>query len=294
MKINYSLLFLLISIISFAQKSELKKEIEQITHGKNATVAVSIVGIDFPFDYNNENAKKNLPMLSVFKFHISCTALDLVDQGKLKLDQKFLVKKEDLHENTWSPLREKYPNGNIELTLDEIIYYTASKSDNNTTDFLLKIIGGTKVVQNFIDAKKVKPFQIKYDEYQMHQLGWEKLYENYTSTQSMSKLLKDFYKGKILSKSSTDYFYNIMLKTTTGATKLVQQLPPNTVAHRTGSSGVIEGLTIAENDAGIVTLPNRKHYAITVFVIDSKEEENVNTKIVSDISKVVWDYFNKK
>ncbi len=293
MKNNFSLLFLLISIFAFAQKSDLKKEIDQITNGKNATVAVSIVGIDFPFDYNNENAKKKLPMLSVFKFHIGCATLDLVDQGKLKLDKKYLIKKEDLHEKTWSPVREKYPNGNVELSLDEIIYYTVSMSDNNTTDFLLKIIGGTEVVQNFMNAKKVKPFQIKYNEEWMHK-GIEYLYPNYTSTQSLSNLLKDFYQGKILSKSSTDYLYDILLKTTTGVTKLVEQLPPNTVAHKTGSSGKHDGLTIAENDAGIVTLPNGKHYAISVFVIDSKEEENVNTKIVSDISKVTFDYFNKK
>ena len=85
-----------------------------------------------------------------------------------------------------------------------------------------------------------------------------------------------------------------MLETTTGANKLVEQLPKNTVAHKTGSSGKLNsGLTIAENDAGIVTLPNGKHYAISVFVIDSMESEVVNTKMVSDISKTVWDFLNK-
>lgn len=285
-----TLFLLLFPILFLAQKAHLKKEISEITEDKNATVAVSVLGIDFHFEYNNENAEKHLPMLSVFKFHIALAALDLVNQGKLDLDQKIKIEKADLHENTWSPLREKFPNG-TELTLAELIDYSVAWSDNNTTDILLNVIGGTKTVQDFMDAKGVKNFQIKYNEQQMHQ-GAEFLYENYTSTASLTHLLKDFYLGKIISKSSTEFLYKILLGTTTGTTKLVEQLPQGVVAHKTGSSGQMEdGLTIAENDAGIVTLPNGKHYAITVFVIDSMENPEVNQKIVSDISKVVWDYF---
>jgi beta-lactamase class A len=87
--------------------------------------------------------------------------------------------------------------------------------------------------------------------------------------------------------------YNLMLQTTTGANKLSDQLPKGSIAHRTGSSGKVGDLTIAENDIGIVTLPNGKHYAITVFVSDSTESEETNTKMISEISKVVWDFFNK-
>ena len=91
-----TILFLLFSIFSFAQKSVLKKEISKITSGKNATVAVSVKGIDFPFNYNNENASKHLPMQSVFKFHIAAAVLDFVDKGKLKLNQDIFIKKSDL------------------------------------------------------------------------------------------------------------------------------------------------------------------------------------------------------
>lgn len=288
------LFFLLISVFVFGQKSELKKQISEITKGKNATVAVSVKGIDFPFNYNNENASKHLPMLSVFKFHIALAALKLVDEGKLQLNQKFLIKKEELLPNTHSPFRDEFPEGNVEATLDDLIYYSVSLSDNNTTDVLLKIIGGTEYVQKFMNSKKVKDFHIKYNEKQMHQ-GAEFLYPNYTSTQSLSKLYKDFYNGNIISKASTHYLYEILLKTSTGTNKLAEQLPKNTVAHKTGSSGKDDkGLTIAENDSGIVTLPNGKHYAITVFVIDSKESFETNCKMISDISKSVWDFFNTK
>jgi len=288
------LLFLLLPFIAFSQKSALKKEINKITSGKNATVAVSVKGIDFPFEYSNKNADKKLPMLSVFKFHIGLAVLDLVDKGKLSLEQKIFVKKSDLQEKSdlveifWSPMREKYPDGNVELTLDEILKYNISLSDNNACDILLRLIGGTETVQKFLNSKGIKNFQIKYSEHQMHKRA-EFLYQNYTTTKSLSQLLKLFYENKIVSKKSTDYLYKIMLETETGTNKLKEQLPKGITAHKTGSSGKIGNLTIAENDAGIITLPNGKHYAVSVFINDSAETSEVNCKMISDISKAVYD-----
>lgn len=286
-------LFLLISVFSFAQK-DLKKEINNIISGKNATVAVSI--LDFETNKSFDiNGNKKLPMLSVFKFHIALAVLNEVDKGKLSLDQKILIKKEELLENTWSPIREKYPNGNIEMSLSELIKYTVAQSDNNGCDILLRLIGGTETVQNFINNKGIKDFAIKANEEEMHKT-YAAMYANSTTTNAANALLKKFADEEILSKSSTDFLMKTMIETTTGTTKIVAQLPKGTpVAHKTGSSGKNEkGLTIAENDIGIVTLPNGKHYAISVFVSDSMESEETNTKMIADISKIVFDYFSKK
>ncbi|WP_144283090.1 class A beta-lactamase, subclass A2 [Chryseobacterium echinoideorum] len=284
-------LFLLISTIIFAQQSVLDQKINTIIKDKNATVGVAVLSIEDNFRYN-KNANKKLPMLSVFKFHIAAAVLDRVDQGKLSLDQKIFITKKDLLEDTWSPIREKFPNGNIEMSLGEMIYYTVAWSDNNGCDILLRLIGGTETVQKLMDSKGVKNFRIKNNEEQMHK-GIQYLYDNYTTPHSLAQLYKDFYLGKILSKKSTDYLYNIMLNTETGTNKLKEQLPKKTIAHKTGSSGKTGNLTVAENDSGIVTLPNGKHYSIIVFISDSTEPEAVNCQMISDISKTVWDYFNK-
>ncbi len=285
---KFVLLFLLCSTFFAAQNNALRKQINTITKGKNSTIAVSVKGIDFPFQFDNSNASKKLPMPSVFKFHIACAVLHQVDEGKLNLNQKILIRKSDLLENTWSPIREKYPNGNIELSLDEILKYTVSQSDNNGCDILLRLIGGTKAVQELMNSKGIKNFQIKYNEEEMHK-GVAYLYQNYTTTKSLTSLLKAFYQKEIISSESTDYLYQIMLQTSTGINKLKEQLSNGIVAHKTGSSGKVGNLTIAENDAGIVTLPNGKKYSIAVFISDSTEDEVVNCKIISDISKIVYD-----
>ncbi len=289
-----TILFLLISIFSFAQKAVLKKEISKITEGKNATVAVSVLGIDFPFQYNNNNAEKKLPMQSVFKYHIALAVLDLVDQGKLSLDQKVFIKKSELLPNTWSPIREKNPEGNFEMPIFELIEYTVAMSDNVGCDVLLRLIDGPKVVNDYIVSKGVKNTQIVYNEETM-QSAWKNQYENYTTMKSATKLLKDFYKGKILSKKSTDFLLGVLYRTSTGSNKIVEQLPENAkVAHKTGSSGKNNsGLTGAENDIAIITLPNGKTYAIAIFVSDSMETWEMNCKMISDISKVVYEILEK-
>ena len=289
-----TILFLLISIFSFAQKAELKKEISKITEGKKATVAVSVLGIDFPFQYNNNNAEKKLPMQSVFKYHIALAVLDLVDQGKLSLDQKVFIKKSELLPNTWSPIREKNPEGNFEMPISELIEYSVAMSDNVGCDVLLRLIGGPKVVHDFLISKGAKDTQIVYNE-EIMQSAWKNQYENYTTMKSATRLLKDFYKGKILSKKSTEFLLAVMYRTSTGLNKIVEQLPKFAkVAHKTGSSGKNDaGLTGAENDIAIITLPNGKTYAIAIFVSDSMETWEVNCKMISDISKVVFENLEK-
>ncbi|MDQ1804045.1 CGA/CIA family class A beta-lactamase [Chryseobacterium sp. CKR4-1] len=286
-------LFLLISTFTFAQHTALEQKINSIINDKKATVGVSVLEMENQSLYSKSGDKK-LPMQSVFKFHIAATVLNFVDKGKLLLNQKILVKKSDFLEDTWSPLREKYPNGNIELPLSEIIDFTVAQSDNNGCDILLRLIGGTDTVQKFMDTKGIKNFQIRFNEDEMHK-DWNAQYQNYSSTNSIVQVLKKFYKGQLLSRKSTDYLMKVMLGTKTGTNKLIEQLPKNTpVAHKTGSSGKNkDGLTGAENDMGIVTLPNGKHYAIAVFVSNSMETEAANCKIISDISKAVWDDFSK-
>ncbi|MGV2449145.1 UNVERIFIED_CONTAM: CGA/CIA family class A beta-lactamase [Ralstonia mannitolilytica] len=285
--------FLLISAFTFAQTSLLEQKINSILKNKKATVGVSVLGFENGFTYN-KNADKKLPMQSVFKFHIAAAVLNAIDQGKLSLDQKIKLDQSNLLENTWSPLRDQYAGKDVEVPLSEVIEYTVAKSDNNGCDILLRLLGGTQTVQKFMDSKGVKGFQIKYNEEDMHK-DWNVQYENYSTTKSAVDVLKKFYDGKILSKKSTDYLMKVLWSTSTGLNKMVEQLPKNTpVARKTGASGKNKaGLTGAENEIGIITLPNGKHYALAVFVSNSTETDAVNCRMISDISREVWEYFNK-
>lgn len=124
-------------------------------------------------------------MLSVFKFHIALAVLNQLDKGRLKLDRKFFIKNEELLPETWSPIRDEYPAGNINLTLDQLLRYTVSHSDNNGCDILMKLIGGASVIQKFINQQEIKDLTIKLNEAQMN--SFESYFVN-TSTALRSRL----------------------------------------------------------------------------------------------------------
>ena len=84
-----------------------------------------------------------------------------------------------------------------------------------------------------------------------------------------------------------------MADCSTGKDKLKAGLPKDVLlAHKTGSSDRNEyGYKIADNDMGFVVLPNGQYYTIAVFVMNSRESDKKNARIIADVSRVVYEYF---
>lgn len=287
-----AILFLFTSSFVTSQKTvSLRKQIEQLLAKKNARVGVSFSGIEKK-DTLTINGSSHFPLQSVFKFPIALKVLHVVDQKKLSLDQKIYIRKSDLLPDTWSPLRDKYPDGNVKIPLAEIIRFMVSESDNNACDILLRLVGGAKTVNDYIHELGIKNIAIRYNEEEMHR-EWNVQFSNWTTPVATTRLLKLYYDGKILSAKSYDFLWKVMCETSTGKERIKGQLPTGTlVAHKTGTSGTnAQGITAAINDIGIVRLPNGNHFVISVYVSNSKENTQTNEKIISDISKLVWDYF---
>ena len=285
------LFFLFQSTLSFAQLSTLRTKIEAITKDKKATIGVGILNLE-DGDTLTLNDSHHFPMQSVFKFHLALAVLNQIDQGKLSLNQPIFVKKTDLLPNLWSPMREKYLEGNVTIPLSEILQFTVSQSDNSGCDLLFKLIGGTEKANQYIHGLGIKDVAIKNPEVEI-QADWSLQYKNWTTPSAATKLLESFYKKNILSKSSYDFLWKTMIETSTGPTKIKGKLPKETVvAHKTGYSGANkDGLVAATNDIGIVVLPNGKKFAVALFVSDSMENEKTNDGIMAEITKMVWDYY---
>lgn len=295
MKVNVFRILLFVSTLqAFAQStSSLKTELESFLSDKKATVGISVKHLENNYTLSI-NGNSSLPMMSVFKFHIALAVLDRVDNGKLSLSQKIAIKKEELLPGTWSPMRDEHPDGNINLTLDEVLRYTVSHSDNNGCDILLRLLGGTKTVQKFINNQGIKDFTIKVNEQQMQTRA--NIYLNRTTPLAATALLEKFYTGKILKPETTAYVYKLMAETSRGLTWMKAGLPEGTpLAHRTGTSGTDDNnITAAMNNIGIFTLPNGNHVILSVFVTESSETPDDIAKIMAGISKRTWDFFTKK
>lgn len=286
-------IFVFVCSHAFAQPSKdvFRKQINEIIAARNAEVGVSILGIDND-DTLSVNGNKHYPMISVFKFQIALMVLNKVDEGKLSLNQKIFIKKDELLEETWSPFRDKYPGGNLYITLKESLQWMISHSDNNICDILIRLIGGVKAIERFIDSPN---FVIKNDEEGMHR-NWDAQYVNTVTPNFLTQELKQFYEGKILTKSSTKLLYKTMVKTVVGPNRIKGKLPKSVeIAHRPGSSFTNDvGLTAAINDVGIVQLPNGKYFAIAVFVYNTTEKYIVAEEMIAAIAKATWDYYTAK
>jgi beta-lactamase class A/beta-lactamase class A VEB len=270
----------------------LQQKIRQIISDKHAVVGVSIIGNNGK-DTVSVNGERHYPMQSVFKFHIALAVLSQIDRGKLSFTQKIKIEKKDLLPNLYSVIRDRYPNGTT-LSIDTILAYTVSESDNVGCEVLLKLLGGPQQVQAYFGRNHFKDLSIKYNEV-TQQANWDLQFQNWTTPKAANEVLASFYynKTKLLSQKTHAFIWKLMKETTTGRDRLKGELPVNTmVAHKTGSSGANkQGMTAAVNDIGIVFLPNGQHYFISVFVTSSREDTATNEKIIADISKAAWGYF---
>ncbi len=295
----FTLLFLHLLLSTSCQTSKnrtdsLREKIVQILADKKAVVGVSIIG-NYGKDTISLHGAKRFPMQSVFKFHIALAVLSEVDKGKLSLNQTIEISKDDLlPEDLWSPLRDENPNGGS-FTVERLIQYSVSHSDNTACDVLIRLIGTPKTVEEYFKKNNIQDIQITFNEEEM-QAKWENMFENWTTPITASETLRMFYENKnnLLSKSSYDFFWKTNKETTTGKNRIKGQLPEGTiVAHKTGWSGTNKetGITAAVNNIGIVFLPNGEYFIISVFVSESKEDFDTNEKIIADIAKATYDFY---
>jgi beta-lactamase class A len=235
------------------------------------------------------SAQDHFPMQSVYKLPISMAVMKQVDAGKIKLDQKVRVAKEDfVGPAAHSPVRDKYPNG-VELTVDELIRFALSESDGTASDVLMNLAGGPSSVQAYLTELGIKDLIVLDSEKSLAQ-DHKRQYGNYAAPEAAVALLRALHERRGLSESSQTLLLNYMIASTPGAKRLKGLLPVGTiVAHKTGTSGTENGVTAATNDIGIVTLPNGKHVAIAVFVSDSSADEATREGVIAKIAKAVWD-----
>lgn len=288
--------FFLIVIAGCATPHEptdvLRTHIEQIISERDAIVGVSIIA-NGGADSVSIHGDRRFPMQSVFKFHIALVVLAEVDKGVISLDQEVLIQEHELLPDLWSPLREENPEGGY-FTVARLIQYSVSRSDNVACDVLIRLIGTPKTVEAYFKQLMIDDIAIVFNEEHM-QADWDNMFENWTTPDAASKALTMFYTNDgLLSDSSYAFIWKTMKETTTGANQLRGQLPAETVvAHKTGRSEVHEqtGIRGALNDIGIVFLPDGNYFVISVFITESKEDLATNEKIISDISKAVYDYY---
>ncbi len=231
------------------------------------------------------------PMASVVKFPQAVAALAAMEKKNIPLDSLIEIRKEDLHENTYSPMRNQFPNG-TKMPISELIYYSMALSDNNACDKIFSSIVSPAETNSYIKSIGINGMNISMTEDEMH-ADIANSYKNSATPLSVARLANMVLKGEILSSQHRNFLIDIMVKCKTGGNLLKSALKKgDIIGHKTGTGDRNkDGRYIATNDVGFIKLANGKNYAIAVFVMDSAETPSTNAEIIAGISRIIYDSF---
>lgn len=273
-----------------AQSGDLTEHIKKITRNKEARIGVAVIlNSKDTFTVNNDC---RYPTLSVYKFHQALAVADYLYRNHLPLETEIYIAQADFHPNTYSPLRDKYPEGNISLPVSKLLEYTLQLSDNNACDIVFNYIGGTGAADKYIRSLGLKECSIQATEHEMHQ-NRDLCYDNWSTPLEAARLLEIFLSRPLFANDYKEFIKRTMIECKTGNDRLSKPLlgTKAVIGHKTGTSDRNEkGELIGINDVGFVYLPDGQHYSIAVFVKDSKESVQNTSRIIADISEAVYRY----
>lgn len=268
----------------------LESRLKALVAGRKTQVGIAVIlnGKDTVV-LNNE---VRYPMMSVFKFHQALAVAHYLEQNKLPLTTSLPIQKKDLRTDTYSPLRDKYPEGNINLSIGDLLVYTLQLSDNNACDILFDHLVGVKETDQYIRSLGLEDFSISATEEDMHR-DRTLCGGNWTSPLEAAKLLEIFRTRPILADPYHSFVKQTLITCETGKDRLVKPLlgTEAVVGHKTGTGDRNEkGQLSGINDIGFVLLPDGQQYSIAVFVTDSDESGPDTEQLIATISETVYRY----
>ena len=249
-------------------------------HGR-VSVACSLAGTSLNCDLN---PRAHPPMQSIFKLPLAMAALHQIEQGKLSLDQQIRFLSSDrILPRTYSPLQEKYPGGEIDIALHELLRMAVSLSDNVAADIVLRTIGGPKVVDDYIHSLGIRGFHLQDGEATLHRDA-KAQYRNWFEPAGAVQLLERLSNNSPLTPGHTQLVLDWMRETPRTPNRIKGALPAGTIVmHKPGSSDA------ATNDIGLIVLPDGRRLAIAVFITDSTAADDVRDSRIARIARAVYD-----
>ena len=257
-------------------------------------VAVSING--HPQESFDCRATDMFPMMSVVKFPLAIVVLHRVEKGELALNETYHLTPDDLDAHTWSPMQKRHPNGGT-FSLAELLRLCLCESDNNACNYLFELVGGPGAVQHFFTTRYGVDFSFRVACTEAEMKAVAALSANLASPAAMRQILDDVYaaahaspSNPILSSALAAFLLQTMNQCSTGQHRLKGGFSGADVAfaHKTGSSGVVNGRTLAHNDIGIIQLPGGSYACIVSFIADSARNESQMNECHSALGRRVY------
>jgi beta-lactamase class A len=260
-------------------------------HGR-VGVACSLPGKTLACDFH---ADERLPMQSVYKLPIAVTLLHEIEQGRYTLDQPIRFRPADVPDrDVYSPLRDQYPHGNVDIPLQDLLRRAVTQSDNVACDMLLRLLArpgvpgsGPAAVTAWIRSLGISPIAVVDTERVLNHNEMLQ-YRDSATPRALVTLLRRLADRSPLTPGHTQLLFSWMISTHTADERVRAGLPPGTVcADKTGTSGQSRTTDNATNDIALITLPDGRKLAIAVLVADSRAPFAVREQVIAQIAKAI-------
>lgn len=269
------------------------------------------------------NGNRLFPQQSVSKFWVALTAFDAIDRGRLSLDRRVTVRRDDLtlfHQ----PIRALVGANGFTTTLEDLLERAITQSDCTANDVVLWQAGGPTAVRAFLAGRDIDGVRFGPGERLMQSgiagVTWNqsmsigngferaraqvplatrrRLFNAYIAdpidgasplgaTEGLAKLQR----GELLSPRSTQRLLAIMNRTRTGRTRLTGGLAPGwSIAHKTGTGQQLGGEQAGYNDIGIITAPDGRHYAVAVLIGRTSVGNAVRMRLMQNVVRAAIAY----
>jgi beta-lactamase class A len=271
-------------------EQELERRLKLICDRAQGTVGLSVVHIESGKTISI-NGKSTLPLYSVFKLPLAIAVLKDVEEKRLRLDQKIHVTPAEIVPGT--PENTAIWQKPADFTIEQLINFSISRSDNTSSDKLLQLIGGPLKVTERMRSLGFQNLDIHSN---IAEFVKSRQNPNLGSAEDLAKLLAQLHEGKILQPDQLNLLIGFMQRATNGLRRLRGDLPSSTlVADKTGSGekGGVSRVAKATNDVGIITLPSgRGHLAIAVLVSESELPDAAQEKLIAELARAAYDSYS--
>ncbi len=281
-------------------------------------IAVQRIGANWTVE---RRGAEFFPQQSVSKLWVVLTVLERVDQGRASLSDVVRIGPDDLTLFN-QPLAERVRReGEVRMTVAELIEDAITLSDNTANEALLRTAGGSAAVRDFLTRKGLSGIRFGPGEREMQSriagMQWQQRYsvgrtfqteralvpasvrraaldryledpEDGAHPAAIAQALGRLARGELLSASSTAYILDALMRTRSGPQRLRAGVPAGwTVAHKTGTGQEFEGRATGYNDVGIVTAPDGTRYTVAVMLAHTTASIPQRMALMQSVSRAI-------
>jgi beta-lactamase class A len=255
---------------------DLKAKLQTLA-GENSQIEPGLMVLDLQTgDYVGLGDRTQFPAASTIKVPILVAFFQAVDAGEIRLDEMLTMKQEDVAGGAGE--LQYQPTGS-EYTALETATKMIAISDNTATNMIVDRLGGAAVLNS-----KFRDWGLSDTAFRNPLPDLEGT--NTTTPRDLVNLLTQLHQGGLLSMTSRDRLFRIMVQTKNNSLLPVGLGPGAIIAHKTGTLRMLLG------DAGVVDMPNGKRYILAILA-SRPDEDPAAEFLIQEMSRTVYEYFDQ-